>query len=134
MNIEELKTQLIEKIKSQADWREHKATEERPEDSRNRQSADSLRKLAERMGLFPTTDARWVKISNSFYGPRWWSSDAHRFDDTDEFTEIESEALRRYGFHREQDGDPAEFLDSYIEMIEAIRTRRAEMEFKFSND
>jgi hypothetical protein len=120
--IDELKVQLVEQI-AQADWRAQKA-EEYPDDDRSRRSAASLRKLQERLSAFPATEAKWSRLWNAYYGPRR-SSDPDRQDESLEFIGIEREALRRYGFYKEEDGDPAEFLDRYIGEIEAARARNA---------
>ena len=103
----EFKRQLAETAEFQADWRLRKA-EEYPHDARNQQSAASLSKLAQRLAALPDNDANLRRL---------WQI----LRDEDEllrFVEIEREQLRTYGLHAEEDGDPADYLESLISDIE----------------
>ena len=111
-NIPEMKKQLVEQIERQAEWREQRAVEY-PDDDRNGQSAASLRRLAKQLGEFPTTDPRWRRLLNCYYG----NSDDARCT----IIEAESEALRLYGFHEEKNGNPADFLDFFIDRVQVAR-------------
>jgi hypothetical protein len=110
-DVEWLRQLLIEKVDHQIEWREGKASEY-PDDARNQQGADSLRRLEENLQALPPDHAMWFRLWNAYSGP-------NAPDDLSELTEIENERLRVYGFQEAENGDAIKFLEEYIEELEA---------------
>ncbi len=105
---------LVEKLESQADWRDRKA-EEYPDDARNKNSAAALRQLAEHLDKIPRTDQLWIR-----YARVWEQDDV----DTFRLVEYEDEELRPYGFHNEPSEvtmeDAVQFLEAHVEDLERL--------------
>jgi hypothetical protein len=108
-DIEEFREQLLMKVDSQAEWRERKAAEH-PNDGRNQQSAESLRRLHEQLETLPADHALWQRLANVYRGPG--APEA-----CDQYTEVEQEHLRTYGFHSPEDGEAVRFLTEYVRAL-----------------
>jgi hypothetical protein len=103
--IEFLREQLIILIDTQSEFRTRKAVEF-PEDERNAQSAEALIALGQKMECMPATHTLWVLYTNAV--------DTLLPDGASEFSQIEEETLRGYGFYGREDGDPVKFLERFI--------------------
>jgi hypothetical protein len=108
----DFKKQLAETIAHAAEWRDFKAAAY-PDDSRNEQSARCLRQLARRMALLPGNHEQLTRLC------QLWSTPKRDLELHQTWSAIEQEALRTYGFHEPQGGDPEEFLSTYIAGLEA---------------
>jgi hypothetical protein len=111
--MDRLRLHLIEQTGCQSEWRAQRA-EEFPEDARNQQSADSLRRLAENLQALPPDHAIWFRLWSVYNGPAPSGGGS-------EFTEVENEHLRLYGFHEAENGNALVFLTAYIEELESRR-------------
>ena len=113
-DIDDIGFQLVEQLERQAEWRDQKA-QEYPDDKRNKNSATSLRQLAEHLSKIAPTDQLWIRYS------RAWSHDGI---DTMRLSEYESEELRTYGFHNESAQvtmeDAVQFLEAHVEDLERL--------------
>jgi len=111
-DVREHRSGFLDRIESQALWRDDKA-KEYPDDERNARSARSLRQLKQHLGDIAPEDALWIR----YY--RLWDHD----DALSSLSEYESEELRTYGFH---DGaevsqeDAVAFLRGYVESLEEL--------------
>src|ERR1700693_6475803 len=91
--LRELRELLIDQVGHQSVWREKKA-EEYPDDARNQESADSLRRLEENLRGLPADHVLWFRLWNVYCGP-------NAPDDFTDLVTIEHEHLRAYGFSEE---------------------------------
>jgi hypothetical protein len=109
----EMREEFIQKVIYQAEWREGKA-QQQPQDYRNTQSAEALRRLATELDQIAPTDVLWTR----YY--RVWQE----LRDGTTAIEEESESLRGFGYHEQvfvNARSAVAFLRSAVELCERFR-------------
>jgi hypothetical protein len=107
-DVTDAQTEIVEAIKSSAEWRDSKA-EQYPDDKRNTSSSRSLSNLAKKLGALRPDNQHLVAYAEVM-------TRAIDLDDAlSRIIEFQSRYIGRYGFDYPQDGDPAAFLDALTE-------------------
>ena len=112
--VRRMRSELVERITFQADWREEKALEY-PSDQRNARSAVCLRQLASQLDNISPNDVLWI---------RYWST-WNQTEEALKLVEHESEELRSYGFHGNgpaelNDENAVQFLRQLVDELERL--------------
>ena len=116
-HVREMRSEFLERLYSQVNWREEKATQY-PNDVRNKHSAQCLQALHEQLDKLSPSDPLWVRYWNVF--ANWDLSNLGM-----ELAEEESGTFRSYGFASTGSTEVTEeeaisFLRAHIEALERL--------------
>ena len=113
MTFEEYRDYLADEIEGTADWRSRKA-EEFPDDPRNKEAAEGLAKLAEKIRSLPADDEKIRQLWRVDFSLAEIVSED---DKSLERAQAQGEFLREYGFSGTATVDSGEFLDDLFEAV-----------------